>query len=214
MNKWLIKVFSLALIVVFGIFVFSDSQVMANEIKSIDASVEGSKEENTERKSLFFDTDVITQEDYEQGFLNYSQTSVDFSDSQVFRRQGTANVVGVVKDYDDDSLVFGATIFVDGKEILTTCQDGRFQMKNVPNGKYDWTIVATGYYLADYVNYDVCSTTCCQVYDPTKVTQVAVDATANIFYTAGGVNRTDVVMYKPSSTTYDYIWGAFFRTAA
>ena len=30
------------------------------------------------------------------------------------------------------------------------------------------------------------------------------------FYTSGGKSKTDIVMYKPSSTTYDYIWGAFF----
>ena len=46
---------------------------------------------------------------------------------------------------------------------------------------------------------------CCQVYDPTKVTEEAIDATANIFYTSGGKSKTDIVMYKPSSTTYDYI---------
>ena len=59
-------------------------------------------------------------------------------------------------------------------------------------------------------DYKVCSTACCQVYDPTKVTQVAIDATARIFYSSGGVVKTDIMMYKPSSTTYEYIWGAFF----
>lgn len=61
-------------------------------------------------------------------------------------------------------------------------------------------------------DYKVCSTSCCQVYDPTKVTEVAINATAKIFYKSGGVNKTDIVMYKPTSTTYDYIWGAFFSS--
>ncbi|MFQ9479508.1 hypothetical protein [Waltera sp.] len=30
-------------------------------------------------------------------------------------------------------------------------------------------------------DYKVCSSSCCQVYDPTKVTEEAIDATANIF---------------------------------
>lgn len=50
------------------------------------------------------------------------------------------------------------------------------------------------------------------MYDPTKVTQAAIDATAKIFYTAGSKVRTDIVMYKASSTTYDYMWGAFFSS--
>ena len=65
---------------------------------------------------------------------------------------------------------------------------------------------------SNHSSYDVCSTTCCQAYDPTKVTQVAVDAAASIFYSAGGVNRTDIVMYKTTSAMYDYIWGAFFSS--
>lgn len=63
-------------------------------------------------------------------------------------------------------------------------------------------------------DYKVCSSSCCQVYDPTKVTEEAIDATANIFYTSGGKSKTDIVMYKPSSTTYDYIWGAFFSSCS
>lgn len=34
------------------------------------------------------------------------------------------------------------------------------------------------------------------------------------FYTSGGKSKTDIVMYKPSSTTYDYIWGAFFSSCS
>ncbi len=61
-------------------------------------------------------------------------------------------------------------------------------------------------------NYKVCSTTCCQVYDPTKVTQAAIDATTNVFYTIGVTERTLLVLHKPSSSTFDYIWGAFFSS--
>lgn len=60
--------------------------------------------------------------------------------------------------------------------------------------------------------YKVCSTAHCQAYDPTKVISVAINATANIFYYAGNGNRTDIMMYKPTSTTYDYIYGAYFSS--
>lgn len=63
---------------------------------------------------------------------------------------------------------------------------------------------------SNHPDCDVCSTTCCQVYDPTLVTLAAMTATTSIFYNAGGQYRTNIVMYKPTSTTYDYIYGACF----
>ena len=60
--------------------------------------------------------------------------------------------------------------------------------------------------------YRICNSNCCQVYDPTLVYMNAVDATAEIFYYAGGVRRTNVLMYHPTSNSYDYIWGAFFSS--
>lgn len=57
---------------------------------------------------------------------------------------------------------------------------------------------------------DVCTTTHCQVYDPTRVTQAAIDATDDIFYTVGGEPATIVTFYEPTYNSYNYIWGAFF----
>lgn len=65
---------------------------------------------------------------------------------------------------------------------------------------------------SNHPDCDVCSTTCCQVYDPTLVTLAAMTATTSIFYNAGGQYRTNIVMYKPTSTTYDYIYGAYFSS--
>ena len=294
---------------------------------------------------------MVTQNDYEKGFQNYAlpEATVDFSSSMyALSNNDLANVVGVVKDYDTEALISGATISVDGESVVVTGADGRFQIKDIPSGVYNWNISATGYCAADYCNYSVdsadgttiftfyinddsaitqdreiivhdegqtvppdvagiesyedsgnarsmksvpnvsnsvkvfyndktqsvdrqtyiytvlsselyetsyytdrkmtsaqiselyhaqavaantfleyslsvysnhsskdykvCATSCCQVYDPTKVTEAAIDATANIFYTSGGKSKTDIVMYKPTSTTYDYIWGAFFSS--
>lgn len=61
--------------------------------------------------------------------------------------------------------------------------------------------------------FDVCSSaSCCQAYDPTKVTQAAMETVNSIFYNTEGVRRTNIVMYHPSSSTYEYIWGAFFSS--
>lgn len=59
---------------------------------------------------------------------------------------------------------------------------------------------------------DVCSTSHCQAYDPTLVTQVALDAAADIFYTVGGEPSTIVTFYEPTSNSYEYIWGAYFSS--
>jgi len=56
---------------------------------------------------------------------------------------------------------------------------------------------------------DVCSTSCCQVYDSTKVTQVAINTVAGLFENVGGTSYCPLILYKQSSTTYSYIYGAF-----
>lgn len=306
--------------------------------------------ESESKETLLYETDVITQNDYETGFQDYAcpEATADFSPS-MYAASGNnlANVVGVVKDYNTEALVSGATISVNGESIVVTGEDGRFQIKNIPSGVYNWSISAAGYCAADYYNYKVdsmdgttiftfyvnndfavykdreiivndgvqtvppesdiesyadsnmarslksipnvstnvkvfynkktqsvnrqtyiytvlsselyetsyytnknmtsaqinelyhaqavaantfleyslsvysnhsskdykvCATACCQVYDPTKVTEAAIDATATIFYTSGGKSKTDIVMYRPTSSTYDYIWGAFFSS--
>lgn len=304
-----------------------------------------------DKAMLLYETDTVTQKDYNENFQHYAlpNATVDLTlGVSRFSSEDKANVVGVVKDYDTEDIVQGATISVDGEQVVITGEDGRFQIRNMSAGIYDWEINATGYCTANYTNYDVdsadgttiftfyidrdsvvsqdreeivhdedgmqtippdvvdrgnfvtsmaamsmssapsvsnsvsiyynnktqsvdrqtyiytvlsselygtsyykgkgltssqiselyhaqavaantfleyamsvysnhrktdykvCSSSCCQVYDPTKVTEAAIDATASIFYTSGGVSKTDIVMYKSSSTSYDYIWGAFF----
>lgn len=339
------KIMSLVIAVMFGCSIYTSA---------ITACAEGAggESDTVNMGTLLYETEVITQKDYEEGFQNYalSAATVDLAVSMhTFSNSNLANVVGVVRDYDTEALIANATISVDGEAVVVTGEDGRFQIKNLPSGTYDWEINATGYFAANYNNYDVdsadgttiftfyvnddfsvsqdreeiihdvggqtvppaiidrgnfatsavarsmssipdvsnsiavyynnqikninrekyiytvlsselygtsyysdkgltstqiselyeaqavaantfleyalsvysnhsgkdykvCSSSCCQVYDPTKVTQAAIDATANIFYTSGGKSKTDIVMYKPSSTTYDYIWGAFFSS--
>lgn len=61
--------------------------------------------------------------------------------------------------------------------------------------------------------YNVCSLDCCQVYDPTKVTQEAINATSYIFYSIGDVEACDMIMYKPSgAATYAYMCSQFFSS--
>ena len=72
-----------------------------------------------------------------------------------FSNNNLANVVGVVRDYDTEAFIPNATISVDGEVAVITGEDGRFQIKNLPSGTYDWEINAAGYFAANYSNYDV-----------------------------------------------------------
>lgn len=62
---------------------------------------------------------------------------------------------------------------------------------------------------SNHTGYDVCSTACCQVYDPAVITQKAIDATAGIFYTVGGEPATVIMFYEPAPNSYNYMWGTF-----
>ena len=56
---------------------------------------------------------------------------------------------------------------------------------------------------SNHSNYEVCATSCCQNYDPSKVTQAAINAAADIFYTVNGAPATVVVFHKPNVSSYD-----------
>ena len=108
--------------------------------------------------TLLYETEVITQKDYDEGFQNYalSAATVDLAVSMhTFSNNNLANVVGVVRDYDTEAFIPNATISVDGEVAVITGEDGRFQIKNLPSGTYDWEINAAGYFAANYSNYDV-----------------------------------------------------------
>ena len=65
-----------------------------------------------------YETEVITQKDYDEGFQNYalSAATVDLAVSMhTFSNNNLANVVGVVRDYDTEAFIPNATISVDGE---------------------------------------------------------------------------------------------------
>lgn len=324
-------------------------------VSTLDAKAEekGEGPEIVGRGTLLYGTDVVTRKDFEEGFQNYalSDATVDFaSEIRTYSGGEPANVVGVVKDYETEEMISGAAVSVDGETVVVTGEDGRFQIKNLPSGVYDWQISAAGYYTADYTNYDVdyadgatiftfyisddfavqkdreevlhdgdaceqsmqaemaneeecetlaisasmtsppnvssyirvyynnkvnyvsreqyvytvlssevyganvyqswgltaaqriefymaqaivsntyveyiksvehkhtsegydvcASSQSCQAYDPTKVTQEAINATSYIFYSIGDVEACDMIMYKPSTATYEYAFTEFF----
>ncbi len=86
-----------------------------------------------------------TQEDVENGFRDYAEADSQYVFPNI-EGQKTVNVVGDVCDIDSGYEVplAGVKVVV-GELTLITDHRGRFQIKNMPAGKYDWHISAAGY---------------------------------------------------------------------
>lgn len=299
---------------------------------------------NSKGVELISDHPAFTQKDLENNFANYASKEATKKLLNVSSNNlSHANVVGIVLDYATKLPVSNATINVKDIVKIQTDDNGQFQILNIPNGTYNWTITSEGYQESNYLNYlvdgsdgttiftfyidkdkailinsddfynsdshlsdhlfeyesahdistqsmstppnvvsyisvllpdnsvinverqqyiytvvskemysvsyytdrglttsqvnslyvaqalaastfaeyaakvyskhrgvsYVCSTECCQVYDPTRVTQAAINAVAVIFEKVGQEWYTPLIMYKPTSTTYSYIWGAY-----
>ena len=95
---------------------------------------------------------AVLQSDIDNKFNGYA----DKSATRVYPEgENTSNVVGVVVDFSKNRLIRGAKIYLNGKYVVSTGQDGRFQIKNLPDGVYDWDVTAMGYKAAEYNNYTV-----------------------------------------------------------
>ena len=120
------RIISLAIAVMFGCSIYTSAITTYAE--------EACGETDTVSKgTLLYETEVITQKDYDEGFQNYalSAATVDLAVSMhTFSNNNLANVVGVVRDYDTEAFIPNATISVDGEVAVITGEDGRFQIKN------------------------------------------------------------------------------------
>ena len=115
---------------------------------------------NSEDTFLLHESLAVTQDDLNSNFLEYAETSATVSMPTTLQNNSsassqTANVVGIVLDYDTELPVSEATISIDDVSVVSTGTDGRFQIYNVPSGQYNWSISANNYCSASYTNYDV-----------------------------------------------------------
>lgn len=142
---------------------------------SVDAYADGSYSLYSRSLSADSSTDAsafgisaIENADLENKFSNYAERSateyvdgIDMSTHSFYSREtdtlytGSSNVVGIVQDFDSQLTVAGATVSVNGIVSVTTGSDGRFQIPNMPDGVYDWSISADGYLSSVYSNYSV-----------------------------------------------------------
>lgn len=73
-----------------------------------------------QKKSLIYETDTITQYDYENRFRNYAfpEAMVDIASKLMgVSEDELANVVGVVKDYNTNEMISGAIISVNREAV-------------------------------------------------------------------------------------------------
>ncbi len=298
---------------------------------------------DTSKVELVFPKKAYTQNDLSNNFTDYAQEGAKTSFPAAISENDDegANVVGIVLDYETEEPICNAEISVNHERLVLTGNDGRFQILDFPDGKYDWHITAIGYCPAEYKNYsvnhfegtniftfyidkniaveknrednnlgtqtippeiaegqeaaqnaasrlssvptinntvnvyysnrvrtvdresylqgvvaaeayqesfytnkglsskqvwqyycaqaiasntfveyaqsvysnhdnfEVCSTSCCQAYDPTAVTQAVITAVSNIFYTIAGEPAAVVLFYEPERNTYEYFWCAY-----
>lgn len=134
-----------------------------------------------------------------------------------------------LKRYIRVKLSNGTIISVDRQQYLYTVLSSELYNKNyyLNKGLNDLQIsnlfvaqaLAANTYLeyslkiySNHSNCDVCSTTCCQVYDTTKVTQYAINIVSNLFENNSGSYYCPIILHRSKNGGYDYVWGAFFSS--
>ncbi|MDE6108001.1 MAG: carboxypeptidase regulatory-like domain-containing protein [Oscillospiraceae bacterium] len=102
---------------------------------------------------------TFTKADYLNDFRSYADDSSTINLLTTYFIAEGANVVGIVLDCETSKPVVGAEIHVMGDNnvnlVFSTDKQGRFQITNMPNAKYDWMILAPNYVDATYKAYDV-----------------------------------------------------------
>lgn len=115
---------------------------------------------NSENTVLLHESLAVTQDDLNNNFLEYAEISATVSMPTALQNPSsvssrTAKVVGIVLDHDTEMPVSEAVVSIDGVPVVNTGTDGRFQIYNMPAGRYSWSISANNYCAANYTNYGV-----------------------------------------------------------
>ena len=91
-----------------------------------------------------------TTEDYASEFTDYASTKVTYG----ARSGSKTNAVGTIIDKDTNVPLAGVLVTVNGLTLITD-SNGRFQIKGLPDGYYNYTIRYNEYSDAEYLNYPV-----------------------------------------------------------
>ena len=175
----------LLLVILWGIGIFLYPEGVKEESKGGPAPKEGQgtvQEAPEEKERIPAEEQVITQEDIDSNYADYAKEKITFDLKKDFgkeenARMETVNTVGMVFDIEEDKAISGASIYIepvklviDGTAIdclgntrvkatnplvIKTGEDGRFQITNMPEGKFNFRIHAEGYGDALYYIYEI-----------------------------------------------------------
>ena len=98
----------------------------------------------------------FTQMDREQNFLHYAE-SISTPTLKAENSSTGSNTVGTVIDSETNEPIENVELITNTGIIVKTDRNGRFQVKNLPDGKYTWTLSAKHYLDAKYKDYPVLS---------------------------------------------------------
>lgn len=102
------------------------------------------------------DTPSYTQVDLKNNFSNYATEDSTVNFSTVAKKNvPTANVVGIVLDFYSDEPISGAEVFVNDEPLVIVGDDGRFQVYGMPDGIYDFMVIADDYKDSMFYNYSI-----------------------------------------------------------
>lgn len=106
-----------------------------------------------EKFELAFESPSFTQKDFDNNFQAYADNSATIY-IPTAKNASFSNVVGVVLSDEDETPISNATITVNNISVSTDAE-GRFNIVNLPCGKYDWHISADGFGTSTYLGYPV-----------------------------------------------------------
>ena len=95
----------------------------------------------------YFESPAITQEDLDNNYQNYAsdEATYFFSQDTTGSNGKTVNNVGTVIDIATNESIPNAKLIFNERDPIVTDENGRYQIPDFPEGKYDCIIYADGY---------------------------------------------------------------------
>ena len=105
----------------------------------------------------YFESPAITQEDLDNNYQNYAsdEATYFFSQDTTGSNGKTVNNVGTVIDIATNESIPNAKLIFNERDPIVTDENGRYQIPDFPEEKYDCIIYADGYKKSSYLNMNV-----------------------------------------------------------
>lgn len=139
------------------VFVLAVGLCFVNSFSSFATEIEENKTNEEEKltKEQLMESLLYTDEDIDTSFEDYAEVSYILPEAFSMNEEELSNAVGTVFDNISGKPIEGVKIFVDGEELTETDKNGRFQIRGLADGLYDWKLLKEGYYEAEYKSYAI-----------------------------------------------------------